>query len=346
MKFCLSVVCALAISILASHASAQPGAAQAEPRVIEQVRGDLYRVLNNVGFPQVTVFLVTPDGIILADPLNAEFSAWLRAELTVRFPDTPVRYVINSHYHWDHARGGGMFADTATFVAHENFQRNLDLPIQQARPPGDTDDVDGDNRLSREEAQTGTLANFDAMDGNGDGFLTQAEMAADIRRPDITFEGDRYVVELGGKRVELIHAGNRHTSDMIDLYFPDERVLFTGDYVNTRQLCCNFAFDRKPLGDWVASFRALETLDFDTQINCHGAMGTKPDFIAFRMWVENLAEVVAAGIEAGLTLAQMQSTITMETYRGWGGYDQTSAFNGLPRFIESAYLNLTRYGNN
>ena len=330
----------LALSMLALPAAAQPLAGEREPRVIEQVRGNLYRVLNNVGFPQATVFLVTPEGIILADPLNAEFSAWLRAELTERFPDAPVRYVINSHYHWDHARGGGMFADTATYVAHENFARNLELPIQQARPPGNTDDVDGDNRLSRDEAQTGTLANFDAMDGNGDGFLTQAEMAADIRRPDITFSGDRYTVELGGTRVELIHAGNRHTSDMIDMYFPDEQVLFTGDYVNVRQLCCNFAFDRKPLDAWVASFQALEALDFEVQVNCHGTMGTKADFVAFRMWIQNLQEAVLEAIDEGQTLAQMQQTITMGTYRGWGDYDQ------LSDFIESAYLSLRRYRSN
>ena len=317
---------------------AVPALAQAPAdaqRSIEEVRDGLYRVNNNTGFPQTTVFLVTPEGIILADPLNAEFAAWLRRELDTRFPDAPVRYVINSHYHWDHARGGGMFADTATYVAHANFVANLEAPIAAARPPGDTDDVDRDGCLTREEAQTGTRANFDAMNGNGDDCLTQDEMAADIRRPDIAFEDDLYTIELGGTRVELIHAGNRHTSDMIDLYFPDQRVLFTGDYVNLGQLCCNFAFDRKPIPDWISSLENLEQLDFDVTVNAHGSSGTKADLAAYRQQIQDLYDAVLAGIDAGQSLEQMQASITLDAYAGLANYDQ------LPAIIESAYRNLT-----
>src|SRR5688500_19544922 len=98
-----------------------------------------------------------------------------------------------------------MFADTATYVAHAEFNNNLNKPIHEARPPGDTDDVNRDGCMTREEAQTGTRGNFDAMNGNNDMCLSQEEMALDIRRPDITFTGARYTVELGGDRVELVH---------------------------------------------------------------------------------------------------------------------------------------------
>src|SRR5687767_8206842 len=112
-----------AIVVLLTGAGAarqrQGGAAPAPPmRTITQVRGDLYKVQSGVGVAAVTVFLVTADGIILADPLTPEFAAWLKGELATRFPGRPVRYVINSHYHYDHARGGGMFADSARYVAH------------------------------------------------------------------------------------------------------------------------------------------------------------------------------------------------------------------------------------
>lgn len=333
----------LALAAFAPAAAAQRGggpgdAVDAEPRSIEQVRGNLYRVLNNTGFPQVTMILVTSDGIVLADPLNPDFAAWLRAELAERFPGQPVRFVINSHYHWDHARGGGMFADTATFVAHENFRTNLTLPIHEARPPGNTDDVDRDGCLTRDEAQTGTRGNFDAMNGDGDECLTQEEMALNIRRPDITFDGDRYTVELGDSRVVLVHAGNRHTSDMIDMYFPDQRVLFTGDYVQLNRMCCNFAFDRKPLTNWIASLRNLETLDFDTMVGCHGDMGTKADVTATRMFLEELTAAVSAGIAAGQSLEELQQGIVLDQYQDWMGYEQQ-----LSGIIQSAYDNLTMY---
>ena len=339
----LSFLCACSAALVgllvsADSVSAQPGAAPAVPRSIEQVSGNLYRVLNNTGFPQVTVFLVTTEGIILADPLNPEFSAWLRAELAERFSDQPVRYVINSHYHWDHARGGGMFTDTATFVAHENFVRNLESPIFEARPPGNTDDVNRDGCLTREEAQTGTRGNFDVMNGNGDDCLTQDEMALDIRRPDMTFSGDRYTVELGDGEVVLVHAGNRHTSDMIDMFFPDSRVLFTGDYVQLNRTCCNFAFDRKPLANWIASLRNLERLEFDIIVGCHGDMGTKADLVEARLFLEDLHAALSDGIAAGQSVEALQVSIRLERYQDWPGFaDQ------LPAVIQSAYDNLTLY---
>ena len=325
----------------------QGGAAPAPPmRTITQVRGDLYKAQSGTGVAAVTVFLVTPEGIILADPLTPEFAAWLKGELATRFPGRPVRYVINSHYHYDHARGGGMFADGARYVAHANMPKNLALPIGQARPPGDTEDTNNDGRVTREEAQTGTRANFDRFDGNADGFVTQEEISADVRRPDITFTGDRYTVTLGGKRVELIHAKNRHTDDLIDMYFPDERVLFSGDYIWTNRLCCNFAFDRRPMSVWVNSIRALEALDFDIMVGSHFEQAAKQDVVTFRQYLEDLQAAVSAGIKQGRSLEELQKTIRLEKYSHFAGYKEAApATATLPQVIQSAYLSLTKYSN-
>ncbi len=101
------------------HVSAQQ---QQEPtRAITNITGDLYRAQNNAHY---TVFLVTSEGIILADPIGTDFATWLKAELADRY-DVPVRYVLYSHYHDDHASGGNVFADTAEFIGHENMPVNL-----------------------------------------------------------------------------------------------------------------------------------------------------------------------------------------------------------------------------
>ena len=117
---------------LALQARAQDTSA----REITNITGDLYRVTDNL---HRTAFLVTPEGIILTDPINVDFSIWLKAELDERYEE-PVRYVLYSHHHDDHASGGAVFADTATFVGHENMIPNLareaDNPIyKDVRPP-------------------------------------------------------------------------------------------------------------------------------------------------------------------------------------------------------------------
>ena len=96
--------------------------AQDEPfREIVNITGDLYRATNNAHH---NVFLVTDEGIILTDPISTEFATWLKGELNERF-GVPVRYVLYSHYHDDHASGGAVFEDTAEFVGHENTVVNL-----------------------------------------------------------------------------------------------------------------------------------------------------------------------------------------------------------------------------
>lgn len=127
-------MCAVALGLTLS-ATAQ----QAPTRSITHVAGGLYRATNN---QHHTVFLVTPGGIILADPIGVDFANWLSEELDQRFGE-PVRYVLYSHYHQDHASGGAVFEDTAEFIGHENMPTNLarvegDDAYANVRPPDRT----------------------------------------------------------------------------------------------------------------------------------------------------------------------------------------------------------------
>jgi glyoxylase-like metal-dependent hydrolase (beta-lactamase superfamily II) len=106
-----------AAAVVVTTLALAPAAAQDTKRAITQIAGDLYRFQNNFHF---SVFLVTPDGVIATDPINAEAAAWLRDEIDRQF-NQPIKYVIYSHDHPDHISGGEVFANAgATVVAHEN----------------------------------------------------------------------------------------------------------------------------------------------------------------------------------------------------------------------------------
>src|SRR5207249_10805416 len=91
---------------------------------IGKLTGDVYYARMD---DYVSVFMVTREGIILAEPIGTEMATWLKAELARRF-NVPVKYVIYSHYHWDHASGGEVWADTARFIGHENMLKGLKMP--------------------------------------------------------------------------------------------------------------------------------------------------------------------------------------------------------------------------
>ncbi len=112
------VAVVLFLTVAAGIAPAQENAPK---RTITAIAGDLYRFQNNFHF---SVFLVTPEGVIATDPIDAEAAAWLKAEIAKRF-GKPVKYLIYSHDHVDHSSGGEIFADTAIVVAHENAKRAI-----------------------------------------------------------------------------------------------------------------------------------------------------------------------------------------------------------------------------
>src|SRR6476620_4174442 len=62
------------------------------------------------------IFITTPEGVIVTDPISAEAATWLKTEIT-KLTDKPVRYVVYSHHHSDHITGGKAFADQAIFIS-------------------------------------------------------------------------------------------------------------------------------------------------------------------------------------------------------------------------------------
>ena len=172
MRFATCV--ALSICLLVGLA---PGAAAQQPpqRGIVNITGQLYRAQNDNHY---TVFLVTPEGIIMSDPINRDFSRWLKGEIASRFK-VPVRYVLYTHKDWDHASGGVVWADTAEFVGHRNMLAALAPPA--GNPPLTADAVKMDaNRnglVERAEASGAVAERFALFDYNRDEVISGAELA-------------------------------------------------------------------------------------------------------------------------------------------------------------------------
>ncbi|MDH3702291.1 MAG: MBL fold metallo-hydrolase [Alphaproteobacteria bacterium] len=116
-----------AIGVLIFLTAGVAVAQKAPKRAITKIAGDLYRFQNNFHY---SVFLVTEDGVIATDPINADAARWLKKEISSRF-NKQVKYLIYSHDHVDHIAGGGVFADTAVVIAHENTKRAI---IGEKRP--------------------------------------------------------------------------------------------------------------------------------------------------------------------------------------------------------------------
>jgi glyoxylase-like metal-dependent hydrolase (beta-lactamase superfamily II) len=298
------------------------GSDTAEPeREILNITGDLYR------FRQVRhsgMFLVTPEGIIVVDPTFPETATWLKEQLDERF-NLPVKYVIYSHNHLDHAGGGEVFADTATFIGHENMRKNLQRPSDNAPllPREQLWDTNGDGKIQESEiggyAANGAGPNgFTRLDVDGDGSLSRAEMWAGrsggptVRPPDIYYS-DRSSVTLGGKTVELHYTGPNHTDDMTTVLFPAERVIYAVDFL-TPNRPPRTVLDGGFFPEWVESLKQVAELDFDTIVPGHESPGTKAQVVEQAQYLEELYMAVSEGIAAGKSKQELVDTVLMEDY--------------------------------
>jgi glyoxylase-like metal-dependent hydrolase (beta-lactamase superfamily II) len=266
--------------------------------------------------------MVTPEGIVLVEPIGTEMATWLKGELNRRF-NLPVRFVIYSHSHWDHASGGAVYADTARFIGHENLIKNI------AMPPADTplpqqvraQDANGNGRIEAGEAQGNIKAQFDLYDANRDGALSGAEVVrgpiANVRAPDLTYT-DRLTLTFGAKRVEIIWKPTAHADDNTIVRFVDgTNVLFASDWITVHRLPFG------PIGDAeTAAVKTIEGMDFEHFVCSHGMLGRKADVTASIRYREALRDAVAAAIAAGQTLEQAQAAVTMDAYKDWEFYAQ------------------------
>jgi glyoxylase-like metal-dependent hydrolase (beta-lactamase superfamily II) len=320
----------LALVAFASIASAQPRAiyqqTQYKGQEIGKLTGDVYYARMD---DYLSVFMVTPDGIVLVEPIGTEFATWLKGELTRRFA-VPVKYVIYSHHHWDHGSGAAVYADTARIIGHEAMMKRLAMPAANTPLPQNAreQDVNSDGRIQRAEARGAIQTQFELYDADRDGVLSGAEVArgplAFVRPPDLTYTSP-LTITLGGKRVEVLPRPTAHADDNTIVRFVDGTgVLFASDWITVK---------RVPFGgdvaarDELAVVKTVEGLEFDYFVCSHGMLGRKADVAANIRYREELRDAVSRAIAAGQTLEQAQASVLMESYKSWEFYEQQRPAN-------------------
>jgi glyoxylase-like metal-dependent hydrolase (beta-lactamase superfamily II) len=85
-----------------------------------------------------SMFVVTPAGVIATDPISYQRPAKPYIDAIKAVTDKPIKYVIYSHSHYDHAAGGKPFKDLgATFIGHRKLKERWDLLKKQNALLGD-----------------------------------------------------------------------------------------------------------------------------------------------------------------------------------------------------------------
>lgn len=262
--------------------------------------------------------IVGSDHLLVVDSHSKPSAARaLLAQIRSEIGDRPVRYIINTHFHWDHAQGNVVYpntfggkvdivSSTATrqWLAREGTSR-LRQQVESLSRQIDT--------LRRQLAQ--------ALDEDQRQQLTSqiGEIEAYVKEmtpphitlPTITFD-DRLIIHDGDREIHLLFLGRGHTAGDVVVYVPSERVVATGDLL---QGMLPYLGDGYP-EEWPQTLAALQRLDFTRVVPGHGAVEHDKSVVAFmRAYIEELVELVKRGIERGASVEELRRTLVPDRFR-------------------------------
>ncbi len=167
-------------------------------------------------YPQwdVTVgAVIGTDGILLVDTrASAQQGRELLDDVCRLAPDLPIRFVVNTHQHFDHTFGNIAMPATTAIHAHANAAAGLDASAARIK------------RLVADDPEVDPA--YPAITAE----VLEDVVATQIRLPDQTFESVS-TLDLGDRYVELVHPGRGHTDGDLVMRLPAVDVVFAGDLV-------------------------------------------------------------------------------------------------------------------
>lgn len=239
--------------------------------------------------------VVGSDAALIVDTLvSAKEADRFLADIR-KVTDIPVKYVVDTHYHLDHAWGACRFAKLGAVVI---AQKRAVAHIPESK-----------KSLQRPE----TFG------------LTQADLkGTTIQAPDITFEKSM-TIDLGGVVVELSYLGPTHTDDSIVAYIPQDKTLFTGDALFTQY---HPFLAEGDLANWQKALSTLERIPAEKIVPGHGPVSSKSDIQDMKVYLREF-DKQARALCAGKT-ANDVPTITAELIKALPDQGRTE----MPSLVE------------
>jgi cyclase len=223
--------------------------------------------------------------------------------------DKPVKYVIDSHYHYDHAHGNQIFGPDVQVIGHENTRtRMLTNVLEQYTYLTSVEPIPARVAALRErigkENDPQQKALLERQVNNSLAYLEQVKETK-VTPPNVTLER-KMTLFRGGREIQILFFGRGHTDTDIVVYLPKERIVCTGDLMESVLSYMGDAY----ADEWPATLERLMTLDFDTVMPGHGVVFKGKGHIeAFQRYLRDLLkqvrELKAAGVPADAAAARV-----------------------------------------
>ncbi len=183
--------------------------------------------------------------------------------------DRPVRYVVNTHYHFDHAHGNRIYPPDVHVIGHEVTREMLENGGSMGRSyqmfvgglPDQIAALEEQVAAAETEEERGELEGRLAYMRN---YLAGQE-AVEPMGPNTTLS-ERMTLFRGDREIRLLFFGRGHTGGDVVVHLPGERVIVTGDLLVPGLPYMGDGY----LDEWDDTLEHLKSLDFDWVLPGHG----------------------------------------------------------------------------
>ena len=317
LSFCAGLLCAF----LAESAQAQSRypVVQGKYYKFEKIADGVYYAspeFNGTAFPFGSnpffganlVVIVNKDDVVLVDSATSPRAARALMEDVKRLTDKPIRTVVNTHWHYDHTDGNSAFGPEVQIIGHEYVRHQLETldilhnePFRSSTANAPQAMIDRFTRQAAAEKNASKKAALEKM--LADTKAATKEFVQDIKEikptpPNLTYR-DKLVLYRGGREIDLLFLGRGHTGGDTVVFLPKEKIVCTGDLMESRIAFMGSAF----FDEWLKTLDALKRLDFTTDLPGHGAPFKDKGLItAFQSYLTDVlaqaAKLKAQGVSA------------------------------------------------
>jgi glyoxylase-like metal-dependent hydrolase (beta-lactamase superfamily II) len=231
----------------------------------------------DVGLDGNSVAIVGDDGVLVFDANGTPAAARAVLAEIRKLTKLPVRYLVYSHWHWDHWYGAEVYADAfpgLTIVSHEKTRALMDGPAIAFNQSGlerglpahvqavERDKAHADSVDARSPEAKAATEHLER-----DRFFLAQKRSVRHTLPTLTFT-DSLTIHLGRREIRVLHVDRAITPGDAFLRLPAENLVVSGDLLINPITYALFCY---PDG-WIRSLEYLDALDAATMIPGHGAV--------------------------------------------------------------------------